>query len=248
MNSFDDKAYYLQKTVSKRRLHGEVAYRLGLQIVSGRFVSGDALPNENDLGQGFSVSRTAYREAIKILGAKGLVESKPRSGTRVAKRKNWNLLDPDVLAWHFEAGTDSQFVIDLYELRRIIEPAAASLAAQRRTSVEIKAIAAALRQMENADAEGIDRLTADLGFHRAILEASRNQVLLSTWSAIESTLRWSVRLKNETAPHTFTEALKSHAEVYKEIAAGNPDRASEAMNALIRSAQEDTLKQLGTVS
>mgnify|MGYP002777920900 CR=1 FL=1 len=88
--------YYPQAKVSRRRLHGEVAHGLGLRIVGGRLAAGEALPNETRLDP--AVSRVAWREAVKILEAKGLVESRPRLGTRVAAKGRWNLLDPDVLA------------------------------------------------------------------------------------------------------------------------------------------------------
>ncbi len=87
-------------TLNPDRLFGQVAQKLAVAIISGDIGAGALLPNEDDLRADISVSRTAYREAVKILTAKGLVEARPKSGTRAAPRERWNLLDRDVLAWY----------------------------------------------------------------------------------------------------------------------------------------------------
>ena len=81
------------------RLHGSIARDLGMRIVSGRARPGDILDGEIDASDRLEVSRTAYREAVRILAAKGLVESRPKVGTRVSLPERWHLLDPDVLSW-----------------------------------------------------------------------------------------------------------------------------------------------------
>jgi DNA-binding FadR family transcriptional regulator len=115
------------------RLHGSIARDLGVRIVSGRARPGDILDGEIDASDRLEVSRTAYREAVRILAAKGLVESRPKVGTRVSRPERWHLLDPDVLSWIFEREPDDRLVNGLFELRRIVEPQAAALAAERRT-------------------------------------------------------------------------------------------------------------------
>src|SRR5262249_18820510 len=105
-------------TYSNRSLHGQVAHDIGAQILRGDLGPGDVLPNEADFSARLKVSRTALREAIKVLAAKGLVESRPKTGTRVRPRGEWNLLDPDVLAWQLAAGPVESFVADLFELRQ----------------------------------------------------------------------------------------------------------------------------------
>ncbi|HWU80722.1 MAG TPA: GntR family transcriptional regulator, partial [Caulobacter sp.] len=114
------------------RIHGSIARALGIAIVSGQHQPGDVLNNEIDASEKLHVSRSAYREAIRILAAKGLVESRPKTGTRVSPRNRWSLLDPEVLAWFFESEPSEGFLQELYELRMIVEPAAAALAAERR--------------------------------------------------------------------------------------------------------------------
>lgn len=123
-----------------RRLHGAVAHKLGTAILSGDYAPGDTLSGEVEFSKSLDVSRSAYREAIQVLTAKGLVDSRPKIGTRVLPRSRWNLLDPDVLAWAFAGEPDLDFIRSLFELRGIIEPAAAALAADRRDRSDLKAM------------------------------------------------------------------------------------------------------------
>src|SRR5438445_11294048 len=120
-------------------LHGQIVHAIGRQILSGEIQPGEVLP----LRSGPPASRTVVREAIKVLAAKGLVESRPKTGTRVRRRDDWNLLDPDVLAWLQNGDVSEELLRKLTEVRRIVEPAAAELAAARAGAREIAA-------MENA--------------------------------------------------------------------------------------------------
>lgn len=99
-----------------RRLHGAIAHKLGAAIVSGEYRPGDTLSGEVAFSEALDVSRSAYREAVQVLSAKGLVESRPKTGTRVLPRNRWNLLDPDVLAWAFSGEPDIHFVLSLIHI------------------------------------------------------------------------------------------------------------------------------------
>src|SRR6187431_2061094 len=114
------------------RLHGSIARDIGVLIVSGRYRPGHILDGEVEASSQRKVSRTAYREAVRILAAKGLVDSRPRVGTRVSALEQWQLLDPDVLSWAFSGEPEPEVLHGLFELRTIVEPAAAALAATRR--------------------------------------------------------------------------------------------------------------------
>src|SRR3569832_901286 len=127
-----------------RRIHGSIAHELGVAIVTGRRLPGATLPGEVEFSEQLQVSRSAYREAVRILAAKGLGESRPKAGTRVSERSRWNLLDPDVLAWTFEGEPSDEFIRDLFELRMIVEPAAAELAARRRDAGDLARMGHAL--------------------------------------------------------------------------------------------------------
>ena len=232
-------------TLNPDRLFGQVAQKLAVAIITGSVRAGEVLPNEDDLRSEISVSRTAYREAVKILTAKGLVEARPKSGTRAAPRERWNLLDPDVLSWHFEADPNEKFIRDLFELRRFVEPSAARLAAQRRTSTDIARIEAAYRGMADGAPYAENTIRADLAFHEAIFAACQNAALQCLSSAVIATLQWSLLLKtgDEAA---YVESLPDHEHVLLAIIDRDGDLASARMAGLVIDSLNTTLASLGT--
>src|SRR5207245_2619975 len=178
----------------EQRLHGRIVHAIGRRILSGDLRPGDLLPAEPDLG----ASRTVVREAVKVLAAKGLVESRPKTGTRVRPRDAWNLLDPDVLAWQQDGAVNDALLRKLTEVRRIIEPAAAELAAARADARDVAALETAFQQMEEtaqaragADFEAF--VQADMKFHLAILQACRNDLLEQMSRVVYSALLVSFR-------------------------------------------------------
>src|SRR5215471_603572 len=146
------------------RLHGTIARKLGIAIVSGQYRPGDLLDGEIASSEQLSVSRTAYREAVRILAAKGLVDARPKVGTRINPQAKWNLLDPDVLDWTFESEPDLELLNSLFELRNVVESAAAGLAAQRRTAAHLKAMRVALNGMSKYTLATPAGRQADLDF------------------------------------------------------------------------------------
>ncbi|MCP5144806.1 MAG: FadR family transcriptional regulator [Gammaproteobacteria bacterium] len=228
---------------SKERIHGSIARQLGVAIVSGKLKPGDTLDNEIDSSEQLEVSRTAYREAVRILAAKGLVASRPKLGTRINDRSNWQLLDPDVLSWFFESQPSQDFIVGLFELRMIIEPAAAAFAAERRTQADLAVMREALLNMERfglADAEG---QSADRDFHDAILAATRNPVLVSLTSSIGAAVRWTTIFKQRKRKLPRN-PLVDHWRVFDAIAAGGADAARAAMEELVTLALEDTRRAM----
>jgi DNA-binding FadR family transcriptional regulator len=219
------------RTFSRRSLHGQVAHDIGRQILGGMVKPGDLLPNETELSQRLGVSRTALREAIKVLAGKGLIESRPKTGTRVRPRKSWNFLDPDVLAWAVDGATAKQFVDELYELRRVIEPAAAAFAAERAKPDDIAQMEAALMRMAaQGDEDGSDT-GGDIAFHNAVLQASDNELFRSLGSVVEVALAISLRLSMRR--HRFGEFLELHRAVLEAIRRRDVDGAREAMKRAI---------------
>src|SRR2546430_14427459 len=153
-----------RRTYPRRGLHGEVVHAIGLRILRGELQPGDPLPTEEELkADGFS--RTVLREAVRVLAAKGLVHAQPKTGTRVRPRSEWNIVDPDVLAWRVEAGPDSELYEQVTEVRVGIEPQAARLAAGRATADEIAGIAEAYNGMAAGVKDASAYLAADLVFH-----------------------------------------------------------------------------------
>ena len=222
-----------------RRLHGAIAHKLGVAILSGQYPPGHTLSGEIAFSEALDVSRSAYREAMQVLAAKGLVESRPKAGTRVLPRERWNLLDPDVLAWAFAGEPDIQLIRSLFELRAIIEPAAARLAAERRNRadlIKMKDALAAMRRHSLATEQG---RSADRDFHRAILHATRNDALVALSSSIGAAVSWTTQFK-QRARELPRNPIPDHARVYEAIAAGDGEAASDAMRRLVDLALEDT--------
>lgn len=232
------------KTYSKRSLHGLVAHDLGVRIISGELPAETLLPSEADLSIALDVSRTALREAIKVLAAKGLLESKPKVGTRVRARGEWNMLDPDVLAWHFEAAPVEDLVESLFEMRQIIEPSGAAMAAQRRSKAELAAIQEAYEAMEQAPSGSDAVVATDLRFHQAILTASGNQFMGSLGSLIETALAVSFRLSSSARPDAHVTSLPGHKAVLRAIEKRDPETARSAMRRLLKNAKADVLAAL----
>ena len=159
-----------------KSLHGRIVRELGLHIVSGALLPGERLPSEAQLFETYEVSRPVLREAVRVLAAKGLVISKQRSGAIVQPRSEWHLLDPDVLFWLIHSQPKRAFVDTLMVVRRIIEPAAAALAAKVATDDQLAAIAEAYAGMEAACTPE-ELLEPDVAFHRRVAEASNNELL-----------------------------------------------------------------------
>lgn len=134
----------MTKTITGRRtrrgIHGQIVEEVGNRIVRGDWQPGEQLPDESVFGTELEVSRTVVRESMKVLSEKGMIESRPRIGTRVSSREDWNHLDPDVLKWIFTNKPTKKHADDLIELRRLIEPGAAKLAAARISDDEIEAL------------------------------------------------------------------------------------------------------------
>lgn len=215
-------------------LHGQVAHEIGRQIVSGAIAEGAFLPRESELAAKYGVSRQALREALKVLAAKGLIASRRRAGTRVTPRQFWNLLDPDVLAWHPPDTIAPAFLRDLVELRSLIEPTAAAFAASRGDSQQIAGITVALEHMRASVAaeDGAAYRAADTEFHFAIFSASGN-ILIERLGAILGPLYdVSFRVQMQ-AGGTFQDAIAVHTALYEAIVAGDGTRARRAMEQIL---------------
>jgi DNA-binding FadR family transcriptional regulator len=224
---------------SHLRIHGIVARDIGLRIVSGQHPPGYLLDNEIEASKCLGVSRTAYREAVRILSAKGLVHSRPKVGTRVSDPEKWRLLDPDVLSWLFEFDPDDKLLEDLFELRKMVEPQAAALAATRRTAGQLESMQRSLADMgTHTLASEVGRL-ADRQFHTTLLQASDNAFLTTLTSGISAAVAWTTVYKQRENPFPRN-PLPDHEKVLGAIAAGNASKAHKAMYKLLDLAFLDT--------
>jgi DNA-binding FadR family transcriptional regulator len=224
---------------ARLRLHGKIAREVGLRIVSGRHRPGFVFQDEIEASKRLGVSRTAYREAVRILGAKGLVHSRPKVGTRVSSPEEWHLLDPDVLSWIFEFDPDDKLLEDLFELRKLVEPQAAALAATRRTDEQLETMRRALVDMRTHTLTSEAGRLADRQFHITLLQASDNAFLITLASGIAAAITWTTVYKTrESAPPR--DPLPDHEKVLIAIASRNVRKAYKEMLNLVELALHDT--------
>lgn len=219
-------------------IHNRIARDLAIDIISGRHPSGAALPNEVEASAELGISRTAYREAIRILAAKGLVASRPKSGTTVCSNSEWNILDPDVLGWTFEAGPTEDFVLSLFELRRMVEPAAAALAAERRTSEQLAQLGHAIEEIKQFGFERREGQLADRRFHALMLAATGNPAVIALTRTVSTAVEASTLFKQRKR-RLARDATPEHQALFAAIADRDPERARAASLELIDLAMED---------
>ena len=216
---------------------------LGIAILSGQFGPGELFDGEIAASQSFAVSRSAYREAVRILAAKGLIEARPRAGTRVTPKAQWNLLDPDILLWAFAAEPDPVLLERLFELRSVVESTAAGFAAKRRSAAQLKAMWAALERMAMHTLATEAGREADLAVHATLLEATHNPFIISLSSGISAAIYSTTLFKQQREPPRRN-PMPEHLRVVEAIAASAPGRAKRAMSELIELACADTLAAL----
>jgi GntR family transcriptional regulator, galactonate operon transcriptional repressor len=216
-----------------------VVQGIGRRIVRGELAPGDILPEQGQLSRQLGVSRTVVREATKVLAAKGLVESRSKRGTVVLPRSDWRLLDPDVLGWLTDDGLDPEFLGGMFEVRLIIEPAAARLASERATPEELAALRASFEAMAAATDEAA-YLDADIRYHAELVAATHNDHLVQLVAAFGPALQAGLRVATRHGwewPDFLEYSIGPHREVFEAVVARDGDRAAEAMARLVTQSQ-----------
>jgi DNA-binding FadR family transcriptional regulator len=210
----------------------ELLNRLGREIVTGRVGVSDILPNEGALSLELKISRTAVREAIKMLTAKGLVGSRPRRGTEVRPVSDWNLLDSDVLRWLRDSPPDRKIVIELLEVRLGFEPEAAGLAARRANPTQLTRIEEAYGFMRESAAGRYDPVEADCRFHEAIIAATSNRFYQPLGALVRTALSLTAPITNALFGHSVGD-LEAHGDVLFAIEAKDERRSFDLMRGLL---------------
>jgi DNA-binding FadR family transcriptional regulator len=226
-------------------LHTTIARNLGIAIAAGELRPGDTLSGEVASSARLSVSRTAYREAVRILAAKGMVESRTRTGTRVSPRHRWHILDPDVLGWFLQTRPSEAFVRDLFELRLMVEPPAAALAAERRSEAQLRIMTESLTAMDRLKLSTEQGRAADRAFHNAVLEATQNEAILALSSSVCAAIRWTTVFKHrmQESPRN---PMPEHLHLLEAITARKPEQARARMTDLVHFALADMRHSLET--
>jgi GntR family transcriptional regulator, galactonate operon transcriptional repressor len=219
-----------------RGLHRSTVESLGLRIVSGEISEGETL-DVAKLQRDFDVSLTVIREALRVLAAKGLVAARQKRGTYVRPRSEWQLLDGDVLRWQFGGAPTSRFFEDLSELRAMVEPTSARLAAQRRSEEDIATLQEHVDAMSAAAGNPDAEVAADLAFHQALLRATHNELLARLDGLIRNALEARDRVVHERP--NLPDPVPNHRAVLRAVVKGDPDGAERAMRALLARSVED---------
>ena len=221
------------RIIENLNLSEQVTNDLGRAIVAGEYSCESGLPTEAQLCTEYGISRTAVREAVKMLAAKGLISSRPRQGIRVEQPSNWNLYDTSVLKWLLDSSPSLLVLKDCLQMRRAIEPQAAALAAEYAKDEDIDQIEAAVNSMRLAAQDPKGSLhEADLAFHTSILFASRNSFFYQLRDFIRTPLNFII-------PHTTPAkandlaVVEDHAKICAAIRNRQPERARNLMTHLI---------------
>ena len=213
-----------------RNYHSHVINEIGAGVISGRYPVGTTLPNDAEFMEEFEVSRTVLREALKTLEAKGLLEARPKVGTKVAKKSRWNLYDPQVLAWHLEAPLDNEFLAGLHEVRRSLEPQAAAEVAKRRTADQIRLMLYWIHQMETSLASPQNFALADFELHRIIADAAHNPFVRALYGLIELAHAFAYKTQlDDPDPCVLGKILDTHRLLVNRIEYGDEAGARQAM-------------------
>jgi DNA-binding FadR family transcriptional regulator len=185
------------------------------------------------------------REAVKSLAAKGMLVTGPKVGTRVLPSDQWNWFDPDVVAWQSKIGLTRDFLRDLQELRRVVEPAAVRLAATRATPADLAEIEAAYDGMRHAIEQGGDYVSYDLRFHQGLLRACHNRMVIQMSKALGALLRTSFEIST-SRPDGPAQSLPLHRAVLDAVRDRDAARAERAILVLIDGAAQDIELVLGS--
>ena len=213
--------------------------KIGRGIVLGDYAPNMLFPAEQEMLERFGVSRTALREAYSKLTAKGLVHARPRVGTAVLPRSDWNMLDQDVLDWHLQTMNPVDLAKDLYQVRRMIEPSAAEIAAVTRTDEDMEKIDAAFDAMQANSGDQGSLIDADFSFHVAILTATKNSFIATFSSLIRAAMLSTFELSWRGAEIIKDERLEQHSDVAEAIRNGNAATARRTMQDLLNMSLKD---------
>jgi DNA-binding FadR family transcriptional regulator len=213
--------------------HDQVARTIGLEILSGARKPGERLPSEGELRTRFDVSRTVLREAFRTLSAKGLIKQKTRIGTTVSDRRTWNYFDPVLISWKVSLGLDDEFREALFEIRRLIEPRAAALAASHATPEQVAQMRRHVADMASSRGNNRAFALADLYLHLAIAEASSNPLMYSISAVIEAALMSVFEISSPESQAIHDQSVARHLRIVDAIGRGDPVDAHHAMEVVI---------------
>ena len=231
----------MYKAVQTSRLYEQIVQQIEESVQKGTLKEGDQLPAERELAQQFGVSRTAVREAIKALHEKGLVDAFPGRGTFITSGKSNSMRQSlDRILKSGQADGSAHLV----EIREILEPEIAALAAARADEEDLATMREAVGVMDNAGQDADAYIEADLDFHLALAEAAANPFILSLIDSIVGLLR-EQRLRTFYVDGGPERGQFHHKRILAAMERGDVQGAREAMQAHLRQVTEDSSNSPG---
>ncbi len=218
--------------IARQKTYELVEERLLSLISGGRLQPGDAMPAERELAQLYSVGRSSIREALRMLESKGVIRCSGNGAFTVAEFGN--ALDHSL---GFLVSVDQADVAELFEIRRTIEGEAAALAALRHAEADIARMAHENDAMEAARGSEQGFITADLRFHIALAQASRNRLLVHLTQAIRGQLQRSL-LACFHVDGLPEHAIETHRAILEAVARREPEEARRRMHGHVQRVQE----------
>ncbi|WP_078002672.1 FadR/GntR family transcriptional regulator [Izhakiella australiensis] len=213
-----------------------IASDIARKIMEGKFNAGDVLPSEVELCNRFGVSRTALREALKLLSSKGLLESRPKIGTRVRERSHWNILDVQLLEWMKGIEATEDMYHQFLDFRRVIEPHATRLAAVNASKEQRIELSRIYREMCDVSAAPFDAerwLDVDTAFHRLIFFSSGNCFYMPFGNVLATVFKWFISYSSKEGGT----CMDDHRKIYEAIMMGDADAAQQASLGLMQSSK-----------
>ncbi len=231
------------KPVKTRRIYEEIVEQIRLLVSEGHVKAGDRLPSERDLAERLQVSRASVREALSALEMMGLLEIRSGEGTYIKQVNIDSVVAP--LAWVLSMEKD--MVLELLEVRKILETQAVVLAAERAEPEEIMDMREALEEMKKDLQAGRLGDSSDHSFHYAIARGTRNKILIRLMNAISDTMYQTLRAsriklyESEGVPERL---YKEHEDIFKAIESKTPDEACRFMLKHLEGVEKEYLKNL----
>lgn len=209
--------------IERRKVYELVAERLSALIAERGLRPGDPLPTERELMQTFRVGRSSVREALRMLESRGIIRASGTGAFGVAEYAN-----PLSQSLHFLVSLEEASLVEIYEVRQILEVEAAGLAAARRTDGDLRQMAEAIEEMVDGLSSQDRYITADLRFHLAVAAASRNRVALRMMHAIRDLLHRALA-QIYHVPGSPARSITQHRLILEAIGAQDAEAARMAM-------------------
>ncbi|AQS59558.1 FadR/GntR family transcriptional regulator [Desulforamulus ferrireducens] len=230
------------KPIKPKKIYEEIVSQIKEMIAQGELTPGSKLIPERELAERLQVGRSAVREAYRALEAIGIIEIRPGEGTFVREMSTKSMTD--IMSLAVVTGKDT--LCELLELRKIVETAAAALAAVRRTEEDLKKIKYYLDRMHEDILKGISGEVNDLKFHYAVTEAAHNSLLMRVMNSVSETMQNEMKTVREElykSPETSEILYNFHEQIYRAIEKGDQTEAHQVMmNHLVHT--EQTLMQI----